>query len=188
MRRALIAFLVTLALGVTASTTWGNPYDDYKTLTRSERRLALRYFWQLGKVKRSADFARRESEARYPTLVGQDDQRDAHRHSTWNGTMTAALKSTKAAKRWGDAHEDVPGNPAQRQAMDLNNNERGRQIVWSQRQVSGPWWWRKERFPSEAAIADRMQQAVNAGELRMIEVVGGARDPQSGRLVPTQRP
>ena len=30
----------------------GNPYDDYKTLTRAERRLALRYFWQLGKVKR----------------------------------------------------------------------------------------------------------------------------------------
>lgn len=187
MRSALIA-LATLALVVTTSVSVGGPYDDYKTLTKAERRLALRYFWQLGRVKRAADFAKRESEQRYPTLGGQDDQRDAHRHSTWNGAMTASLESEAAARRWGDAHEDVPNNPAQREAMDLNNNERGRQIVWSQRQVSGPWWSRSKSFPSEAAIADRMQQAVNAGELRMIEVVGGARDPQNGRLVPTQRP
>lgn len=187
MRVILIALgaLLLLALG---GDSQAGPYDDYKSLLPAERRLALRYFWQLPRIKRAADFAKSESARRYPALGGQDDQRDAHRHSTWNGAMTASLKSRRAAKRWGDAHETVPNNPAQRQAMDLSNNERGRQITWAQRRVSGPWWWRKTRMPSQGAIADRMQQAVNAGELVMIEEVGGRRDPQNGRHVPTRRP
>lgn len=191
MNKRLVSLALTAALSsglLVAGFAGAGPYDDYKSLTRAERRLALRYFWQLRRVKRAADFAKSESTRRYPGLSGADDQRDAHRHSTWNGAMTASLKSQKAAKRWGDAHETVPNNPAQRRAMDLANNEKGRQITWSQRRVSGPWWWRKTRMPSEGAIADRMQQAVNAGELIMIEEVGGQRDPQNGRHVPTRRP
>jgi len=188
MRRVLLAALLLGALLYLPGSSRGGPYDDYKSLNKAERRLALRYFWQLGKVRSAADLARRESTARYPNLSGQDDQRDAHRHSTWNGAMTAKLKSERAAKRWGDAHEEIPNNPAQRKAMDLSNNAKGRAIVWSQRQRTGPWWWRKTRFPSERQIADRMQQAVDAGELVMIEAVNGQRDPQSGRHVPTQRP
>ena len=187
MRVTLLAIGAILLL-ILSTPSFGGPYDQYKSLTRAERRLALRYFWQLPRVRSAANFARSTSTARYPGLSGQDDQRDAHRHSTWNCAMTASLKSRQAAKRWGDAHETVPNNPAQRRAMDLSNNDRGRQIVWSQRRVSGPWWWRRTAMPSRTAIANRMEQAVTAGELVMVEEVGGQRDPQRGPLVPTQRP
>jgi hypothetical protein len=183
-RVALLGVFVTLL----ASSSLANPYDDWKTLTSDEKKLALRYFWQLPGVMSAAKFARARSEAQYPTLVGQDDQRDAYRHSMWNGSMTSRLGSREAAARWGFAHEEVPNNPAQRKAMDLENNHRGRELAWAQMSTSGPWWNRKTVKPSDDDVAKLMLDAVEQGKLIMIEEVNGQRDPNNGKHVPTTKP
>lgn len=182
--RRLLLVLVLVLLPVSAQS---NPYDDYKTLTRAERRLALRYFWQLGDVKGAAEYARAESERTFPTLSGQDDPRDALRHSLWNGSMVRRLRSRDAAERWATAHEDLPNNPAQRRAMDLFNNAAARDAAWALRRTSGGWFSRPT-FPDDAGIRARMFDALRAGELRVIEEVGGQRDPNNGRLVPSYVP
>ena len=53
---------------------------------------------------------------------------------------------------------------------------------------SGPWWWRRTRFPSDNEIADMMGDALDNGDLIMVEEVGGQRDPHNGALVPTHTP
>ncbi len=187
MKRLLPLVCLLLLLG-TASAGPTSISSAYSNLTSAERFLVLRYFWQVPQVFRASSFAQDESAGQYPQLVGQDDQRDAYRHSLWNGSMTRRLKSKSAAERWGNAHEEVPGNPASRKAMDLSNNRTGRDLVWAARTQSGPWWWRRTRFPGDPEIARTMQDAVNQGGLKMVEVVGGQRDPQNGALVPTTTP
>lgn len=186
MKRACLLALALLVL--TPAGAESGLYDEYRQLTRAEKWLALRYFWQLPAVRGAAERARQESAVAYPRLPGQDDPRDAFRHSLWNGLMTRRLESVAAAERWGSAHEDFPGNPAARRAMDLENNRRGREAVWSARTTSGPWWWRRTRFPDEAAIGATLRGLVGSGGLVMIEEVGGQRDPDRGRLVPTRAP
>jgi hypothetical protein len=182
MKRALI--IVVLLLVPAAG--YSGPSDDLKGLTRAERRLMLRYFWQAPSVFLAARKARSEAAARYPGFVGQDDPRDAFRHAFWNGSMTRRLKSTRAAERWGNAHEEIPNNPPQRKAMDLANNRTGRERTWAKRQVGGPWWWQTTQLPDDGAIAADIEAAVTGGDLLMIEEVGGQRDPHAGALVPTQ--
>lgn len=188
MSRVLAATILTLTVALAPLAARAGAYDDFQALTSAEKWLVLRYFWQVGKVQDAAEFAKDRSAATYPALPGSDDQRDALRHSTWNGCMTAALDSKDAAKRWADAHEEIPSNPASRKAMDLSNNHTGREIVWSRRTVSGPWWNRKSTLPSRDATLALMKTAVETGGLVMIEVVNGARDPHNGRRVPTTRP
>ena len=179
----LSASLLLVAVPVPSS---GGPYQDYKTLTRAEKWLALRYPWQLLKVRSSAERARAESERRYPTQVGQDDPRDAFRHTFWNGAMTGELRSTRAAARWANAHEAAPGNPAARRAMDLFNNERGRRIADGAKVDRRVLWWTRATYPDDPELAVLVQDALDRGELRMIEERNGARDPHGGRLVPTR--
>ncbi|MGE0712595.1 MAG: hypothetical protein AB7N76_33345 [Planctomycetota bacterium] len=186
MRRSLLLvplFFAALALGPSVAGIYDA--DAYQSLTRAEKRLALRYPWQLLSVYRAARLGRTESEARFPQYPGSDDPRDACRHATWNGSMVRRLESVAAAKRWADAHEDVPQNPAARRQMDLTNNERGRDRTWARRTTNGPWWNRTQ-FPSDDEVARDMEQAVRNGELVMIEEQNGRRDPQSGALVPTR--
>lgn len=183
MRSLVLAALLVLV----PVASQGGPYDDYKTLTSAEKRLALRYFWQVNDVRHAAGYARVQSEQTYPQLSGQDDPRDALRHSLWNASMVRRLRSREAAARWGTAHEQVPGNPAARKAMDLFNNERGRELTWARRSSSGPWWARTQ-LPDDAALRGVMLDALRAGDLRVIEEVGGQRDPRNGRLVPSTAP
>lgn len=185
MRKLL---LITAFVLVPAAASNSNPYDDYKALNAAERRLVLRYFWQVNDVRKAAEYARTESERQFPALTGQDDPRDALRHSLWNASMTRRLASKDAAARWGTAHEELPNNPAQRKAMDLFNNERGRELTWAQRTTSGSWLFRRTVLPGDDALRARMLDALRAGELRVIEEVAGVRDPQGGRLVPSYVP
>lgn len=185
MNRLLLATIATLCLTVPHLGSAG-VYDQYKKLTPDEKRLALFYFWQLPGLKRASEFARAQATQRFPQYGGQDDPRDACRHATWNGCMVREFKSTRAAERWGNAHEEWAGNPATRKQMDLSNNQTGRDLVWSKRTRTGPWWWRRTVFPSKNAIADTVEQTVRSGGLVMIEEVGGVRDPANGTLVPTR--
>lgn len=184
----LSMLLAALLVLVPVTSSQGGPYDDYKALTRAEKRLLLRYFWQIGDVRGAAEYARTESEQTYPQLVGQDDPRDAFRHALWNASMVRRLGSREAAERWATAHEDVPGNPAARQAMDFFNNDRGRELAWAQRTTKRVLWWQRSTFPGDPVLRGHVFDALKNGDLRMIEEVAGQRDPQNGRLVPSIAP
>jgi hypothetical protein len=58
---------------------------------------------------------------------GNDGHRDAFRHCYWNVRL-ADVFGQKWAKTYCTAHEALPDNSASREAMDLYNNEVGRQI------------------------------------------------------------
>lgn len=163
----------------------GDLYDDYQALTQAERRLVLRYFWQVLDVRAAAEEARVRSERAFPALSGQDDPRDAFRHSLWNGLMTRALGSRSAAERWGTAHESDPTNPPARRAMDLFNNHEGRERTWAAGTPRRTWLGTRVTLPDEGAIEGICREALRTGGLREIEPLNGARDPHAGRLVPT---
>jgi hypothetical protein len=57
-----------------------------------------------------------------------DGHRDAFRHTYWNALMTRQY-GEDWAKAFATAHEGLPGNSANREAMDLYNNEVGRKIA-----------------------------------------------------------
>lgn len=57
----------------------------------------------------------------------QDGHGDAARHAYWNARMTQEF-GADWAKQYATAHEGVGGNGPQREAMDLKNNDVGRQI------------------------------------------------------------
>ncbi len=58
----------------------------------------------------------------------QDGHRDAYRHMYWNARLTREF-GAEFTTAFTTAHEGVPGNPADREAMDLYNNEMGRNIA-----------------------------------------------------------
>lgn len=185
MRRVLVAAALVL---VPVTSTQGGPYDEYESLTPAEKRLLLRYFWQVDDVRGAASYAQRESERAFPQLAGQDDPRDAFRHALWNASMVRRLGSREAAERWATAHEDVPNNPPVRLAMDLFNNEQGREVAWSRRTTKKVLWWTRARFPDDPTLRGAVLDALRSGDLRVIEEVGGQRDPHRGRLVPSTAP
>jgi hypothetical protein len=88
-----------------------------------------------------------------------DGHRDAFRHAYWNSLLTKNF-----GKEWTNqfttAHEARPGNPATREAMDLYNNEIGRQIA-----IDNP-------NASEAELANLLIQAINSGKLIVIDQNG----------------
>ncbi len=58
---------------------------------------------------------------------GNDGHRDAFRHAYWNALMAKEF-GQDWARAYGTAHEGLPDNPANREAMDLYNNQVGRRI------------------------------------------------------------
>lgn len=187
--RALLFLPLTLALVLLpAENTRGNLYQDYQALNAAERRLVLRYFWQVLDVRAAAEDARTASERAFPAMSGQDDPKDAFRHSMWNGFMTRRLRTREAAERWGTAHESLPTNPAARRAMDLFNNEQGRERTWAAGTTRRTWLGTRTTLPDDAAIERLLRDALRSGGLVEIEAVNGVRDPQAGRLIPTSTP
>ncbi|MES9939962.1 MAG: LysM domain-containing protein [Candidatus Thiodiazotropha sp. 6PLUC2] len=59
---------------------------------------------------------------------GEDGHNDAMRHSFYSAMLTKEF-GVGFAESFATAHEGVPGNPADREAMDLFNNELGRRIA-----------------------------------------------------------
>lgn len=58
---------------------------------------------------------------------GNDGHRDAFRHAYWNARLTQEF-GADWTRAYTTAHEGIPGNPANREAMDLYNNSIGIQI------------------------------------------------------------
>lgn len=91
--------------------------------------------------------------------VGNDGHRDAFRHAYWNALMTREF-GAEWTQQFATAHEGLPGNPADREAMDLYNNEVGRQIA-----IANP-----NASPEE--LATLVQQAVTDGRTVVLDSRG----------------
>ena len=91
-----------------------------------------------------------------------DGHNDAFRHAFWNARMTAEF-GENWAKQYGTAHEAVTtqiNNSSVREAMDLYNNEVGRQIA-----IDNP-------NASPAQLADKVKQALDDGKLLVVNQRG----------------
>ncbi|AKF86673.1 hypothetical protein MFUL124B02_31215 [Myxococcus fulvus 124B02] len=87
---------------------------------------------------------------------GQDGHRDAFRHAYWNALMTREF-GAEWTKQFATAHEGMPFNAADREAMDLYNNQVGRQIA-----LDNP-------TASPEQLATLVQQAVTDGKLVLFD-------------------
>ncbi|ACU95953.1 MAG: DUF6973 domain-containing protein [Saccharomonospora viridis] len=131
-----------------------------KTITKSEAEL-LDDIGLLG-IKDMYDIQNKAFETAEERFEGQDSNdshQDAFRHAYWNALMTQRF-GEEWAEQYGTAHERLPGNPADREAMDLYNNEVGRKIA-----VDNP-----DADPKK--LADLVEQAVKDGRMVVIDENG----------------
>ena len=73
-------------------------------------------------MKDAKENAYAEADRRFPQGSQDDSHNDAFRHVYWNALMTTDI-SESFASQFATAHEGVPGNEPNREAMDLYNNE-----------------------------------------------------------------
>lgn len=150
---------------------WEPPFPfnlktDPKHVTATEARilddlspLAMR---DMDQIKEAAEV---EAKVRFPPQNGVDDTADNHtdafRHTYWNALMTQRF-GEQWTRDFATAHERLPNNPSTAEAMDLYNNELGRQIATSNPDAT------------PAQLADLVEQAVNDGDTVVI-APGGER-------------
>lgn len=100
-----------------------------------------------------------EAKVRFPPQNGANDTADNHtdafRHAYWNALMTQRF-GEDWTRDFATAHERPPNNPATAEAMDLYNNEVGREIA-----AANP-------SATPAQLADLVQQAVDRGDTVVI--------------------
>lgn len=132
-----------------------------RTITRTEAEM-LDELGILGQkdFKDLGDSAYDTADERFPDQGVEDGHNDAFRHAYWNALMVSQY-GEDWARRYANAHEGLAGNPADREAMDLYNNEVGRRIA-----VEHP-----DAGPEE--LADLVEQAVRDGEMVVIPPDGG---------------
>lgn len=102
-----------------------------------------------------------EASRRFPPPDGNtsDNHTDAFRHTYWNALMTQRF-GEEWTRRFATAHERRPGDPAPREAMDLYNNEIGRQIGMANPKAS----------PEE--LAAQVESAVRGGDTVIVSQDG----------------
>ncbi|MEV5598753.1 hypothetical protein [Streptomyces sp. NPDC052496] len=115
--------------------------------------------------KEIRDRAWDESRARFPE-DDNDGHMDAFRHAYWNALMAQRF-GVDWAERYGTAHERLPGNPSDREAMDLHNNEIGRRIA------------QNNPTATPAELAAKIQEAVQGGKTVVLD--------RDGKLVPSDK-
>lgn len=96
--------------------------------------------------------------------VTTDNERDAIRHSSWNGYMTISIGYTKAAQ-WANIHEY--GNPKRApnslpEQMDLHNNSVGRNIALSSPVSLMPAAYRFEE------VARQVKDGIKQGRMKIL--------------------
>ncbi|GFG71589.1 DUF4226 domain-containing protein [Mycolicibacter senuensis] len=100
-----------------------------------------------------------EAKVRFPPQNGPNDTADNHtdafRHTYWNALMTQRF-GENWTRDFATAHERLPNNPATAEAMDLYNNEVGREIAAANPRAT------------PAQLADLVQQAVERGDTVVI--------------------
>ncbi|MFK0039869.1 WXG100 family type VII secretion target [Paenarthrobacter sp. NPDC090517] len=160
------------------TTNWPGDWDplrfvvDQKVVTEKEAELlnGLGPF-ELNAFKGIHDDAFSVADERFPSEDRNDDQNDAFRHAYWNALMVKEF-GADWAEDYATAHEQLPGNPAPREAMDLYNNEVGRNVA-----IANP-------DASAEELADLIEDAVNNGDT---VVVGPDLLPHPSNEVPAER-
>ncbi|CDP88629.1 MULTISPECIES: DUF6973 domain-containing protein [Mycolicibacterium] len=102
-----------------------------------------------------------EAGRKFPPPDGNtsDNHTDAFRHTYWNALMTQRF-GEEWTRKFATAHERRPGDPAPREAMDLYNNEIGRQIGMANPKAS----------PEE--LAAQVESAVRGGDTVIVSEDG----------------
>ncbi|MGF4043792.1 WXG100 family type VII secretion target [Paenarthrobacter nitroguajacolicus] len=160
------------------TTNWPGAWDplrfvvDQKVVTEKEAELlnGLGPF-ELNAFKGIHDDAFSVADERFPSEDRNDDQNDAFRHAYWNALMVKEF-GADWAEDYATAHEQLPGNPAPREAMDLYNNEVGRNVA-----IANP-------DASAEELADLIEDAVNNGDT---VVVGPDLLPHPSNEVPADQ-
>ncbi|PPU68921.1 XVIPCD domain-containing protein [Xanthomonas pisi] len=123
------------------------PFSPLIEVTRTEGKLLDEMTWSRGlqglfELKETQDLAFQESKRHVPDQAVpdgipkhrakewqlNDGHRDAFRHTYWNALLAKEF-GNEWAQAFATAHEGMPGNPANREAMDLYNNQVGRGIA-----------------------------------------------------------
>ncbi|BCW64708.1 WXG100 family type VII secretion target [Arthrobacter sp. StoSoilB22] len=160
------------------TTNWPGDWDplrfvtDQRVVTEKEAELlnGLGPF-ELNAFKGIHDDAFSVADERFPSEDRNDDQNDAFRHAYWNALMVKEF-GADWAEDYATAHEQLPGNPAPREAMDLYNNEVGRNVA-----IANP-------DASAEELADLIEEAVNNGDT---VVVGPDLLPHPSNQIPADQ-
>lgn len=160
------------------TTNWPGDWDplrfvtDQRVVTEKEAELlnGLGPF-ELNAFKGIHDDAFSVADERFPSEDRNDDHNDAFRHAYWNALMVKEF-GADWAEDYATAHEQLPGNPAPREAMDLYNNEVGRNVA-----IANP-------DASAEELADLIEDAVNNGDT---VVVGPDLLPHPSNQVPADQ-
>ncbi|CAF1414764.1 unnamed protein product [Rotaria magnacalcarata] len=132
MQFIVVVVLATIACIQAAPTSqvvdkaWGEPRGS--TLVEGVKCLFLVGPFDCAKAKTNADVAAAEAQNSYPAQTLHNGIGDAFRHCYWNALMTISIGRDQA-KKVADLHEDNnTTGPLEERAMDLKNNEIGRQV------------------------------------------------------------
>jgi hypothetical protein len=94
--------------------------------------------WKAWRVRQAADRARQKSEEYYPNQQYSSTQRDAHRHIFFN-MQSRRYIGGYLTKQISDNHENNGNNAPADWAMDLHNNDIGRDHKY--KNFRGHWLW-----------------------------------------------
>lgn len=133
-----------------------NKFTDPKQVTATEGRMLDRLsLFELRDLDQLTEAAKAEAIARFPPPHHPDDTADNHtdafRHAYWNALMTQRF-GNDWTRDFTTAHERLPNNPSTAEAMDLYNNEVGRNVA------------RAHPDATPAELADYVEQAVRQGD------------------------
>ncbi len=154
------------------------PFTDGRQMTKTEGELLDRLTRDRGLLglrdfRDIATDAFAEGERRFPNNAvpsnipadragewqGNDGHRDAFRHAFWSARL-AQEYGADWAKAFTTAHEGLPGNVANREAMDLYNNSIGIQVGAANRNAT----------PDQ--LANLIQQQLDQGKLVVVDRSG----------------
>lgn len=139
-------------------------FTDSQEMTATEAELLDQLQFQKGvagllEFKDAIEEAYSVSKDIYKGAGFEDGHQDAFRHMYYNALLTKRF-GEDFAKSFATAHEGVPGNPADQEAMDLFNNEVGRRIA-----VENP-------NATDQELADLIKDAISNGEGIVIDKNG----------------
>ncbi|WP_211273057.1 DUF6973 domain-containing protein, partial [Streptomyces albus] len=137
-----------------------HPGVGYRVRATAARRTGRLGLTGLRDFKNIRDDAFATADGRFETDDRNDDHNDAFRHACWNALMTKKY-GAEWTEKYTYAHEAIPGNNPEREAMDLHNNEVGRRIA------------REHPDAGEEELADLVEKAVRDGEMVVIPKGGG---------------
>jgi hypothetical protein len=159
---SLVDILANYQVDESPQTTFdpGFPYNlivDPVSVTEAElallEELSALELYELSDIK---DDAYEESQERFNGQGGEDGHQDAFRHA-YASVLLALRFGEEFAESFTTAHETGVNNPADREAMDLYNNEVGRRIA------------RENPSATLAELADLVFEAIENGEMIVID-------------------